>query len=323
MKVLGMGNALVDVLTLVHNDEILQNLRLPKGSMQLVDGDTSAMIHQHTQALPKSRAAGGSAANTINGLAMLGVETAFIGHIGDDDTGRFFQQDMEETGIKPLLFKSNTPSGIANALISPDGERTFATYLGAALELTDKHLDASLFSGYNFFYIEGYMVQNEALLKKAFRLARQQGLQIVLDLASFNVVEQNKKLLQEVLAEYVDIVFANEDEARTFTGKEPAQAVEQLADICQLAVVKTGVKGSIIQLGKEKVQVNAISAKAIDTTGAGDLFAAGFLYGLIHDLGLSRAGQAGSLLAANVVEVIGPKMDSQRWSSIRNSLLNI
>ncbi|MBW7847018.1 MAG: adenosine kinase [Bacteroidales bacterium] len=323
MKVIGMGNALVDVLTLVHDDEVLTHLDLPKGSMQLVDSDTSRMIHHHTQDMPRSKAAGGSAANTINGLAKLGIETAFIGHIGNDDTGQFFRKDMEENGIRPHLFSSNTPSGIANALISPDGERTFATYLGAALELSAEHLDTSLFSGYDYFYVEGYMVQNEMLLKKAFELARQQGLQIVLDLASFNVVEANKRLLSEVLSESVDIVFANEEEARAYTGKNPEEALEILASICRIAIVKTGAQGSLIQSGSEKVKVDAIPAKAIDTTGAGDLFASGFLYGLLHNMDLGRAGKAGSLLAGNVVEVIGPKMDIDRWDQIRSSLQTI
>ena len=201
-KVLGIGNALVDILTMVEDESLMQALKLPKGSMQLVDGHRCNNIALATKGMRQSKASGGSAANTIHGLARLGVETAFIGHVGNDDTGHFFSSDMQQAGIKPLLFRSATPTGIANGLISPDGERTFATYLGAAIELSAAHLDEALFVGYDYLYVEGYLVQNEALLIKAMELAKTAGLKVVLDLASYNVVEENLNFLNEIIWAY-------------------------------------------------------------------------------------------------------------------------
>lgn len=319
-KVLGIGNALVDILTMVEDESLMQALKLPKGSMQLVDGHRCNDIALATNGMRQSKASGGSAANTIHGLARLGVETAFIGHVGDDDTGHFFSSDMQQAGIKPLLFRSATPTGIANGLISPDGERTFATYLGAAIELSAAHLDEALFVGYDYLYVEGYLVQNEALLIKAMELAKAAGLKVVLDLASYNVVESNLPLLQRVMKDYVDIVFANEEEAKAFSGQEPQLALGMLAALCEVAIVKVGAKGSYVQRADEVVKVEAIAAKAIDTTGAGDLFAAGFLFGLINGEGLRKAALTGAVLAGNVVEVVGPKMDDARWAAISKAI---
>jgi len=322
-KVLGIGNALVDILTLVEDESLLETLKLPKGSMQLVDGSTAIHVSSTTQNLNKSKASGGSAANTIHGLARLGVETAFIGHVGIDETGDFFRQDMEKATIKPVLFTSSTPTGIANGIITKDGERTFATYLGAAIELSAEHLDDSLFHGYDYFYIEGYLVQNEKLLIRSLDLAKKSGAKIVLDLASYNIVEANRELLETILTNYVDIVFANEEEAKAFTKSEPEEAVKLLAERCELAVVKIGAKGSLIRKGNYEVKVDAISATVFDTTGAGDLFAAGFLYGLIEGYDLEKAGMIGSVLAGNVVEVIGPKMDVDRWNNIQQKIATL
>jgi sugar/nucleoside kinase (ribokinase family) len=319
-KIVGMGNALVDLMTRIDQDEILDQLQLPKGSMQLVDNETSKKVAAHTARYPKVMASGGSAANTIHGLAKLGVETAFIGTIGHDETGDFFHQDMLASGIFPRLFRSETPSGVAIALVSPDGERTFATCLGAAIELSDAHLEPTLFTGYSYFYVEGYLVQNESLLLKALDLASSAGLIIALDLASFNVVEAKRDFLLHILNEYVDIVFANEEEARSLVGLGPEEAIALLGEMCHIAVVKTGAKGALITENRILVKVPAIKANPIDTTGAGDMFAAGFLYAHLHGFSLEKAGFAGTLLAGNVIEVLGAKMDENRWEAIRKAI---
>ena len=315
-KVLGMGNALVDIMTRIDDDALLDNLRLPKGSMQLVDTETSITVSQVTAHFPRTMSSGGSAANTIHGLAKLGIETAFIGSVGADEIGLFFTSDLANNHIKPILNQSNTPSGIAIALVSPDGERTFATHLGAAIELSAEHLQQHLFEGFDFFYVEGYLVQNEALLHKALELAKAAGLIVALDLASYNVVEVKRDFLIEILDKYVDIVFANEEEAKSLTGLSPNEAVHHLANSCSIAVVKIGENGSLIRSGDEFVHVDAVKARAIDTTGAGDLYAAGFIFGLVNGYSLDRCGKIGSLLAANVIEVIGAKMDQTHWNKL-------
>ncbi|MBN1340833.1 MAG: adenosine kinase [Bacteroidales bacterium] len=322
-KVLGMGNALVDILVKLESDDILIKFKLPRGSMQLVDFEFSNMVNIGTEHLSKQIASGGSAANTIHGLARLGIETGFIGKVGKDETGDFFEKDMQNSKIKPHLLKSKTPSGRAMALISPDSERTFATYLGAAVELGPDDIRPELFNEYQYFHIEGYLVQNHELIEKAVKMAKQQGLIVTLDMASYNVVEENLEFLKKILKEYVDIVFANEEEAKSFTGKEPDDALVHFSDLCDIAIVKTGSKGSLIKKGNEKHNIQSIKADSIDTTGAGDLYAAGFIYGLIHDLPLDKCGNIGSITAGKTIEVIGPKMDEQQWVQVKSLIKNL
>ncbi|WP_282036208.1 adenosine kinase [Saccharicrinis aurantiacus] len=316
-KILGMGNALVDILTRMENDEILENLEFPKGSMQLVDADTSAKILEQTASLPKEQASGGSAANTIHGLSNLGVNTGFFGKIGKDEMGAFFKSDMSAKNIEPLLLESDMDSGKAVALISPDSERTFATYLGAACELAADEITEDLFKGYSHFHIEGYLVYNQPLIEKALQMAKESRLIVSLDLASFNVVEDNLAFLKDMVAKYVDILFANEEEAKAFTQKENHEAVNAMAEDCNIAILKLGKEGSLIRQFNETVQVGTIDANSIDTTGAGDLYAAGFLYGLVNYLPLQKCGELGALLSGKVIEVVGPKMDETRWNTIK------
>lgn len=319
-SVLGLGNALVDVLARLEDDQLLSNLSFPKGSMQLVDQTIVQKVVEATSHLKIEMASGGSAANTIHGLAVLGVETGFIGKIGNDEFGQFFHKDMSANNIKPHLMTGNNESGRAYALISPDSERTFATYLGAAVELTGDDLAEHLFDGYSYFHIEGYLVQNKPLVEKAIQLAKAKGLKVSIDLASFNVVEENLEFLSGIVKDYVDIVFANEEEAKAFTGKEGEEALLHLGEHAEIAVLKLGKKGSLIKRVDEIVKVGVIPAKSIDTTGAGDLYAAGFLYGLIQKLDLEKCGQIGSILSGHVIEVVGPKMDERTWDEIRNKI---
>jgi sugar/nucleoside kinase (ribokinase family) len=320
MKVLGMGNALVDIMTELKDDSILQRFKFSKGSMTLVDIEMSSYLHNETIGLPKHKSSGGSAANTIHGLAHLGAETSFIGKIGNDELGKFFKKDMKINGINPILFNSISETGRVVAFISSDSERTMATYLGAAVELDAQDLTADIFKGNDFFYIEGYLVQNKEMIEKALRLAKHSGLKTCLDLASFNIVLDNIVFLREVIGEYVDIVFANEEEARAFTGKAPEKALDDLSEICEIAVVKIGAKGSLIKSGSEIIKIPPRKAKSVDTTGAGDLYAAGFIYGLGKGYSLSVAGEIGSVLAARVIENFGAKIEELTWEMLRSEI---
>ncbi len=317
MKIIGIGNALVDVLTQLENDDLLSELDLPKGSMQLVDAQRAAQIQEKSKDLSKQRASGGSAANTIHGLAKLGMETAFIGSVGKDETGNFFEEDLKNSNIRPVLFHTDSPSGIANGMISKDGERTFGTFLGAALDLSASQLKPEHFHGYDLLHVEGYLVQNHELLETILRLGKENGLQISLDLASYNVVEENLEFLRNMVTKYVDIVFANEEEAKAFSGSDPLQALEDLAGLTDIAVVKVGSKGSYVKQNDKIIVVEPIKANPIDTTGAGDLYASGFLYGWVNNLGFEKAGYIGSLLAGTVIEVMGAKFGEEKWDQIR------
>ena len=322
-KILGMGNALTDILLRIENDEVLAKLNLPKGSMQLVDGGKSKEITTLLSEISPKMATGGSASNTINGITRLGAAAGFVGKIGKDEVGEFFRNDMLNNGVVPHLLYSETPSGQCTVLVSADGERTLCTFLGAACELDAKDLTPEMFVGFDIFHIEGYLVQNHELIRTAVKMAKEAGLQVSVDLASYNVVEENLDFLNEIVRDYIDIVFANEEEARAFTGKEPEQALIHIADHCDIAVVKIGKEGSFIKSGSESVLVKPRLANCIDTTGAGDLYAAGFLYGLANGYSLDICGKIGSLVSGNVVEVLGAKMTDEVWKQIHAEIQKI
>jgi len=316
MRILGIGNALVDVMTLIDNDNILEKFSLPKGSMQLVDGEISAKIKAGTSDFKRNRVSGGSAANTIHGLAMLGIETGFIGSIGKDETGDFFENDMKLAGVTTYLSRRNSVTGTAVALISPGSERTFATHLGAAVELESKDLNDEYFRNYNILYMEGYLIFNKELVDKACRIAKKHNMKIALDLASYNVVDAKLADFKEIIENYVDIVFANEEEAKSFTGLAPMEALNAISELCEIAVIKVGKDGSLVKKNEEIIKIGTLTVECIDTTGAGDLYASGFLYGYSKGLTLDLCGQFGSVLAGHVIEIVGARMDENRWKKI-------
>jgi len=324
LKILGVGNALVDIIIKLNNDTTLDRFGLPRGSMQLVDASTALAIEKECADMQRSMASGGSAANTIYGLSRLGISTGFMGTVGQDDTGKFFHHDLVQSGITPYLSFSQTQTGRAISLVSPDSERTFATFLGAAVELSPDHLLDSYFQDFGLLHIEGYLAPLRALMETAMKKAQQYGLQISLDLASYNVVENCLDFLKEIISSYVDIVFANEAEAKALTGlPEPVDSLHEIARLCKIAVVKIGEKGSLIQRGNEVYSVGIKPANCLDTTGAGDLYAAGFLYGLSHEMPLESCGRIGALLAANVIENLGAKISDSRWEKIKKAIEKI
>ncbi len=319
-KVIGIGNALVDVMTIMKNDKKLKEFNLPKGSMQLVSKEFSNSLLAGTLELKKMQSSGGSAANTIHGLANLGIETGFVGKIGKDKLGEFFKKDLMENKIKPILFHDLEETGRSIALISNDSERTMATYLGAAIDLQEEDITSVIFKGYEFFHIEGYLVQNRELIKKSMRLAKSHGLKVSIDLSSYNIVDENLDFFNELIEEYVDVVFANELEAESFTGEKPEKAISKISEITDIAVVKLGKDGSIVRRGTEEHSIGIEKVKNIDTTGAGDLYAAGFLYGLCKKRSLDVCGKAGAILGGHITEVIGAKMNDESWRTVRQKV---
>ena len=321
-SILGMGNALTDILAVLPDDSFLRQFHLPKGSMQHVDMETGDRIWQTLKPMGVQYVAGGSAANTITGTAIFGMKSGFIGKVGDDELGHLFRSDQEQYGIKSTLLKGKSSSGRAMVFITaPNAERTFAVYLGAALELGPDDLKPEYFHGYDYFHIEGYLVQNQSLIRRAIEMARDAGCIISLDMASYNVVESNEAFLHDIVDRHVDIVFANETEARSFTRlDDPKDALDEIARHCSIAVVKIGKDGSMVRQGDEYHYIGAWPADTIDATGAGDTYAAGFLYA--HSLGrtLKECGEVGSIIAAKVVEVIGTKIDIPRWKDAKKEI---
>jgi sugar/nucleoside kinase (ribokinase family) len=317
IRLLGMGNALTDVLMPIESDELLHELGLPKGSMQLISQDQFDLISARVSHLTKHLVCGGSAANTISGASKLGVESGFIGKIHHDDVGLNYKSDLKDYGVQSYLLEGSQASGQSLVFVSPDGERTFATFLGAAASLLPEDINPDFFNNSNLFYIEGYLVQNHDLILRAVQLAKKAGLKVALDLASYNVVEGNLDFLNKIIDSYVDIVFANEEEAKALTGLQPEEALESIADRVEIAVVKVGERGALARCGTERVVVPAIEANCIDTTGAGDLFAAGFIYGMSTGRSLEDCTRFGTITAGKVIEAMGPKMSNASWDAVR------
>ncbi len=317
-RVIGIGNALTDMLVNLKTDSVLERFGLAKGSMSLVDTALQTEISKSVAGLPYSLSLGGSAGNTIRAMARLGCDVGFIGKVGRDKTGDFFVQALENLGVEPIVLRGTERSGKCVSLISPDGERTMVTHLGAALELAASEIEPAIFEGYDCLYVEGYLVQNHDLIRAAVRTAKECGLQVAIDLASFNIVAENLEFLRSLVADCVDIVFANEEEAKTFTCEaEPLNALQAISEMASLAVVKIGTRGALIKQGGEVVHVGIMAAaKRVDTTGAGDFYAAGFLSGLCDGLSLRQCGTIGAVTAGKVIEVVGTTFGEEAWRDI-------
>ena len=318
-SILGIGNALTDILAVLPDDSLLNTYHLPKGSMQHVDMETGDKIWAALKPLGVKYVAGGSAANTISCTAIFGMPSSFIGKIGDDELGLLFKSDQERYGVRSTLLKSEHSSGRSMVFVSGgNAERTFAVYLGAALDLVPEDLKPEYFAGHDYFHIEGYLVQNQALIRRAVELAHEAGCVISLDMASYNVVESNNAFLHDIVEKYVDIVFANETESKAFTKiDDPRKALDEIAKLCKIAVVKVGKDGSWVKSGDEVHFIPVWPADTIDATGAGDTYAAGFLYAHALGMPLDICGKVGSIIAAKVVEIIGTKIDIPRWRAAK------
>ena len=317
-KIIGMGNALVDVLVSLTDDKMLEELRLPKGSMQLINEDRYLYIKSVFDQLETKRSTGGSSGNMVKALAMLGEKPGFIGKIGPDEMGDFYRSEGERVGIEMKLLMSEVRSGVASTFISRDGERTFTTHLGAAYRMEASDLTPEMFKGYTYLYVEGYLVQNHDLIMRAMQLAKDAGLQVCLDLASYNIVAEDLDFFKLLVNRYVDIVFANEEEAKAFAESNIGQALDIISSLCSIAVIKLGSKGSVIKKGTEVVRLNTKKIDCVmDTTGAGDFYAAGFMFGLMNGYSLEKCGQIGTILATEVIQVIGTSLSDEKWNEIK------
>jgi len=316
-KVLGLGNALTDILIQVSEDD-LRELGLPKGSMSLISMEQTEQIQFRFASFRKKLVAGGSASNAVTTITQLGGKAAFIGKVGNDEVGDFYRDDLVKNGVKPILLTSQDKmSGCCIVLITPDGERTFATYLGASADLRAEDISKEAFVGYDIFHIEGYLVQDHKLIEKAIRLAKEAGCTVSLDLASYNVVTENYEFIHDLIHKYVDIVFANEDESFAYTHLNAEEAVGQIAKQCDIAIVKVGKRGSYIKQGDQLYHIGAITTSCTDSTGAGDLYAGGFLHALSDGFDIRRCGEIGTIAAGRVVEIIGTKLSEETWDEIR------
>ena len=318
--IVGVGSALVDILS-HEDDQFLEAVGAIKGGMQLVDMACIEKAMARTLAAPII-VPGGSACNTMVGVGKLGGKARFIGKCGQGQMGRRLSDGLRQSNVEPLLTLSASPTGRVFSIITPDAQRSFLTYLGAAAEAQPDEILADYFNGAAIVHLEGYLLHSEALIMTALQKAKAAGAAISIDLASFTVVESARELLEHVVDSYADIVLANEEEARAYTGTiDELKALDILSRKAKVAVVKVGDRGSYIRHAGKTTRVAPVGdGMAVDTTGAGDLWAAGFLYGLVSGMDIADSGALGSACGYEVCQVVGATIPDAGWERIRQRL---
>lgn len=317
MKILGLGNALVDVLSKLDSDETLVKIGIQKGAMDMISREQMYVIRKYQANTETTQAPGGANCNTMRAIALLGGQSGFIGKVGGDNLGRFYEDALLKAGVASYLIKTEGPSGACTVFISPDGERTMGTFLGPAPTISPDEITEDVLRNYDCIHIEGYLIVNEELVRETMKKAKRLGLKVALDLANYNIVNAYKGLLEEVIPQYVDILFANASEAEAFTGLPAQEAVKALEKQVHVALVTLGKEGSLIGSDGKFYHVDAEGGKPVDTTGAGDNFAAGFLYGLSVGASLVQSAQIGSMLSGYVIDVVGPQVPADKWEQIK------
>jgi sugar/nucleoside kinase (ribokinase family) len=307
--VLGIGSALLDFTVMVQDDD-LKKLGLRKGGMQLIDADRSREILATLEGKPMEITPGGSSANTLAGISTLGGRGMFLGKVGNDAHGDRYIRDTERTGVKAEIGRHDSMTGHAITFITPDSERTFATHLGAALQLNRDDVREEFVKNSKIIHIEGYLFEppnlREACLR-ALEMAKRNRVLVSIDLSDPGLIDRIRPIFEEVARDYANIIFVNEDEARAFTGKEQGDALNFISRLCDFAVVKLGPGGSLIHSGGAVYRIPVFNTKVVNTNGAGDMYAAGVLYGISRGLDPERSGRIGSFVSSRVVAQVGAR----------------
>ncbi len=310
--VLTVGNAIVDIISNCE-DTFLSENSITKGAMNLVDAERAELLYERMG--PALEASGGSAGNTAAGVASFGGKTAYFGKVSSDQLGKIFTHDIRALGVhfatRPL--ESSPPTARSMIFVTPDGERSMNTYLGACVELGPEDVEADVVAQSKVTYFEGYLwdpPRAKDAIRECARIAHENGREVAMTLSdSFCVDRYRGEFLDLMRSGTVDIVFANRSELLSlYETDDFAAAQERIGKECKLAAITDSENGSVAIRGGERIKIEAIPVdQVVDTTGAGDLYAAGFLYGYTNDLPLSTCGALGSLAAGMVIQHIGPR----------------
>lgn len=323
LKVLGAGSALLDQLARVPDDFLRQADVGEKGGMVLLEPESfqALMTKVRTSVGEPLRVPGGSAANILSGLSRMGLPNALLAKTGRDEPGSFYRTRYEKDGGDPRSLKTDPdlPTGSCLSLVTPDGQRTMRTSLGASGSLSAEDVTESDFDGITHLHLEGYLLPNGPLFEKLLLTARERRCSVSLDLSSFEIVRAFRPHLWPLIHDFVDLVFCNEDEAAAFAGdgRSPEETLALLSSLARrTAVVTLGKRGAICRTGEKTTCVSAGAGKAIDTTGAGDSWQAGFLYGWLRGKPDSLSVRFASAAAAETVQVTGARIPNERWNAL-------
>jgi sugar/nucleoside kinase (ribokinase family) len=319
-RVVGLGSVLVDHM-----------LEVDEGFVEQIDGEKGGCIPLSCCAFNQLLNAyhgesrmtlGGTVINSMKGLSALGCECHLLSQVGPDDKAPFVLSEMHSVGISPHLQTGALPTGQIICMVTPDGARTMRSLLGAAgIEMNEMPLSSKDFEGASLVLLDGFLFHCHRLQIEGAHLAKKAGAKVACVLGSFELVESNLPFLRQFLSEYVDVVFANEDEARVLTGhSDPTLAVEDMAQLCPVAIVTLAEKGCVVQSGTLRISKPGHQVNVVDTTGAGDLFASGFLHGYLDGNSLDECARKGNLVASQSVQYWGASIPQERWNQLQEIL---
>jgi sugar/nucleoside kinase (ribokinase family) len=309
--VYGVGNALLDIQARVA-DSVLTDLRFSKGIMTLVDEETQEQVLGKLDGVKINRCAGGSAANTIMGVADFGGKAAYVGKVGQDETGGVYMDDMRKMGVHINSQPIETRTGTCVVLITEDAQRTMLTNLAASSQLGPDDIVESEIKKAKYVYIEGYLFGGEptkSAALKAIELAKKNGVKVAFTVSDPFLIQYNRDLFLQLIEGPVDLLFCNLDEARALTGKhDPIECAQEIHKHAENVALTLGGDGSILMHEGQVIPIEGVSCQAVDTTGAGDMYAAGILYGITNGLSWKQAGHLASHAASRVVAQMGARL---------------
>ncbi|NJR67238.1 MAG: adenosine kinase [Synechococcales cyanobacterium CRU_2_2] len=324
--VYGLGNALLDIECEV-SVETLQSLDIDKGVMTLLDEETQDKILSHLSDRATKQTSGGSAANTIIAISQFGGQAFYSCKVANDAFGQYYLKDLLDCGVATNLQQQTPGDGITGkclVLVTPDADRTMNTFLGVSATFSDQELDGEAIAKSQYTYIEGYLVTGETSKQaaiKARELATAAGQKTALTLSDLNMVKFFKDGLREMIGAGVDLLFANESEALAMAETEDlGEAIAHLKTLAKTFAITLGPKGSVIFDGENLLEIAGYPVKAIDTVGAGDMYAGGVLYGITHGMGWADAGRLGSLASSKLVTSLGARLHTEETKALLNAL---
>jgi len=311
--VAGIGSPLLDFIFEV-DDSILIEMNLKKGHMHLIDENKSKEILKRLEKFKVQTSPGGSAANTLAGIGILGGKAVFLGKIGNDEYGNIYEQKSSINGVKTKLARYNKMTGHAITFITPDSERTFATHLGAALYFRKQDVFEEEIKNSKILHIEGYQLEDPELKETslhAMKIAKVNNVKVSIDLADPGLIQRNLESLKRLVKDYADIIFVNETEAEAFTGKQKENALNEISNFCEIAIVKLGEKGSLIKSNNKIYKIPINKVNVINTNGAGDAYAAGILYSISYNIDIEKAGKIAAYISSQVVANKSARLDKK------------